>query len=410
MKSVITYNTRIFPKSKEEFQLLYDTMLEHQKVWNHMSYYTFKTKNINKKLIHDKNYHQCRKLFPECPSQIIIRAKDSVYSTYKTIKSNKQLSKMDKPAKQTNLSVRLDKRIYTFLENSQIKLTTTGKRIVCDLEPYEKFNHLFNTYAVCDPLIFFKDNQFWLAVSFEIPTPTHIDNSYLGVDLGERRLITTSEGLAIDDKQFLKDKRKLRYQKRMLNSKRKTNDSSSSKKKLKKLKRKERNKNKNLCHHLSNSILETNSNTIVLEDLSSLKKNKLGKKNYKSSKSSKNRLSQMPFYVLLEILSYKAPLKGKRVVTVNPRNTSQDDYRGFKRGERKGCRYYASDGKVLDADWNAAINIAKRYSQKKEAMSINHPVSFSEPIDGKLNLTGRLYQLANRVREKSQMQTPRSLV
>jgi len=397
MKSVITYNTRIFPENKENFQLLYDTMIQHQKVWNHMSNYTFKTKNINKKLIHDANYHECRKMFPECPSQVIIRAKDSVYSTYKTIKSNKQLSKMEEPAEQHNLSIRLDKRIYTFLENNQIKLTTTGKRIVCDLEPYDKFNELFKTYAICDPLIFFKDNQFWLAVSFEIPTPTHIDNSYLGVDLGERRLITTSEGIAVDDKQFLKDKRKLRYQKRMLNSKRKTSDSSSSKKKLKKLKRKEQNKNKNLCHHLANEILKTDSNTIVLEDLSSLKKNKLGKKNFKSSKSSKNRLAQMPFYMLLETLSYKALLKGKKVVTVNPYNTSQDDCRGLEKGIRKGCRYYASDGKVLDADWNASINIAKRYSQKKEAMSIKHPVSFSEPLDGKLDLLGRLYQPTNRV-------------
>ena len=408
MNQVITYNTRIFPKVKEEFQLLYNTMLEHQKVWNHMSNYTFKTKNISKKLIHDANYHECRKLFPECPSQVIIRAKDSVYSTYKTIKSNKQLSKMDKPAEQTNLSMRLDKRIYTFLENNQIKLTTTGKRIVCDLEPYDKFNELFKTYAVCDPLIFFKNNQFWLAVSFNIPTPTHVENSYLGVDLGLRRLVTTSEGIAIDNKQFLKDKRKLRYQKRMLNSKIKTDHSHSSKKKLKKLKRKERNKNKNLCHHLSNEILKTKANTIILEDLSSLKKNKLGKKNFKSSKSSKNRLSQMPFYMLLETLSYKALLKGKKVVTVNPYNTSRDDYRGLEKGVRKGCRYYASDGTVLDADWNAAINIAKRYSQRKEAKGVKHPISFSEPLDGKLDLLGRLYQPTNRSIQLEQ--TPRSLV
>ena len=148
---------------------------------------------------------------------------------------------------------------------------------------------------------------------------------------------------------------------------------------------------------MSNEILKTDSNTIVLEDLSSLKKNKLGKKNYKSSKSSKNRLAQMPFYMLLEIISYKALLKGKKVVTVNPAYTSQDDYRSLERGERKGCRYYASDGKVLDADWNASINIAKRYASKKEAKHISHPVSFSMPIDGKLNLLGRLCQPTNRV-------------
>ena len=238
MNQVVTYNARLFTKNKEEYQLLYKTILEHQKVWNHMSKYTFKTKNINKKLIHDNNYHKCRKLFPNCPSQVIIRAKDSVYATYKTIKSNKELSKIDKPAVQTNLSMRLDKRIYTFLDNNQIKLTTIGKRITCDMESYEKFNELFKIYSVCDPLIFFKDNQFWLAVSFERPTPTHVENFYLGVDLGLRKLITTSEGNAIIDKQFLKDKRKLRYQKRMLNSKVKTTNSSSSKKKLKKIKRK----------------------------------------------------------------------------------------------------------------------------------------------------------------------------
>ena len=390
MKQVITYNTRIFPKNKENFQLLLDTMLEHQKVWNYMSHYTYKTKNINKKLIHDSNYYKCRKLFPKCPSQIIIRAKDSVYATYKAIKSNKQFSKMKKAAKQENLSIRLDKRIYTFLPDNQIKLTTIGKRIVCDFTPYDKLQELLSTYTLCDPLIFYKDNQFWLSMSFEIPTPIHIENSYLGVDLGIRRMVTTSEGKAITDKQFLKHKRKLRYLKRQLNSKAKTTNSHSAKTKLKRIKRKEHNSNKNLCHHLANDILETHSNTIVMEDLSSLKRNKLGKKKYLSSKSSKNKLSQMPFYILLQMLNYKALLKGKKVVTVNPSYTSQDDYRGLERGVRKGCRYYASDGKVLDADWNASINIAKRYSRKKEAKGVKHPISFNEPLDGKLNLMGRL--------------------
>lgn len=389
MNNIITYNIKLYTKCQEDFDSIYQTFLEHQKVWNHMSNYTFKTKNINKKLIHDANYHKCRKIFPNCPSQIIIRAKDSVFSTYRTIQKNKQLSKMDEPAKQKNLAIRLDKRIYTFLGNNQIKLTTLNNRVVCNYNPYPKFQELLNTHKLLDPLIFLKDNQLWLSVSFEVVSPIHMENGYLGIDLGERRLAVTSEGKAIIDKQFNKEKRRLRYQKRMLNSKKKTTKSSSAKRKLKKLKRKEGNKNKNLCHHLANEILKTDSNTIVLEDLSSLKKNKLGKKNYKNSKSSKNRLSQMPFYMLLQILTYKALLKGKKVVTVNPAYTSQNDYRVLKGGERKGCRYYASDGKVFDADWNASINIAKRYSQKKEAKGVKHPISFREPLDGCLNLLGR---------------------
>ena len=390
VKSVITYNIKLVPKSKEEFDLLFNTLLEHQKVWNYMSQYAFKSKKLDKKLLHDKNYHQCRKLFPDCPSQVIIRAKDSVYATYKTIQSNKQTSKLTESAKQIRLSLRLDKRIYTFLGDNQIRLTTTGKRITCDFKPYPKFKEMLSKYSVCDPLIFLRDNMFWLAVSFSIQEPVHIENGYLGVDLGERRLITTSEGTAISDKQFLKQKRQLRHLKRQLNSNLKTKRSHSAKTKLKRIKRKEKNKNKNTSYKLANEILKTKMNTIVLENLSSLKKNNLGKKNYKKSKSSKNRLSQMSFFELQRILTYKALLSGKRVVTVNPAYTSQLDYRGLERGVRKGCRYYASDGLVFDADWNAAINVANKYSKIKEVKGVKHPVSFSVPIDGRLNLTGRL--------------------
>jgi len=196
--------------------------------------------------------------------------------------------------------------------------------------------------------------------------------------------------LALTDKDFLRQKRALRYLKRRLNSKRKTTNSHSSKRKLHKIRRQERNKNKNLSHHLANKILETSSNTIVLEDLSNLKKKNLKKTNYKKSKSSKNRLSQVPFGMLLSILTYKAPLRGKRVATVNPAYTSQRDHRGISGGERKGCGFIASDGMLFDADWNAAINIAKKYVQTQEAKGTKHPVSFSLPLRGRLNVIGRL--------------------
>lgn len=392
MSANLTYNIKLQTLSEEEHNLLLETLIQHQKVWNHMSQKTFQSKQIDKKLIHDSNYHQCRKLFPDCPSQVIIRAKDSVYATYKSIKTLKRLDTLKEPCEQVNLSIRLDKRLYTFLEGNRIKLTTTGKRIICSYQPYPKFSELFSKYSVCDPLIFYKDNQFWLAVSFEVPTPTHVEGSCLGVDLGIRRLAVTSEGLALSDKDFLKQKRKLRYLKRVLSSKKKTTNSSSARRKLKKLKRKERNKNKNLCHHLANRILQTNASTIVLEDLSSLKKKNLKKDNYKKSKSSKNRLSQVPFGMIRDILTYKAPLLGKVVKTVDPWMTSQLDYRGIEKGIRKGCRYYASDGLILDADWNASINIAQKYVNK---LSEKHPISLkAPPLDGGSNLLGRLLSIS----------------
>jgi putative transposase len=383
----LTYNIKLNFKSQEDKNTLVDLLLEHQKVWNYMSQYVFESKNIDKKIIHDKNYHKCRKLFPNCPSQVVIRAKDSVYATYKAIKSNHH--EIEEAAKQENLSIRLDKRLYTFFPNNQIKLTTTGKRIICSYNPYDKFVEMFSKYSVCDPLIFMRDNDIWLSVSFEVNTPTLIENSCIGVDLGIKRLATTSEGLAITDKKFLKEKRELRYLKRVLNSKSQTTFSRSSKKKLKHLKRKERNKNKNQSHLIANKILETKSNVIVIEDLSGIKSKNRGKK-------FNNKQSQVPYYELRRILTYKAPLQGKIVVTVDPAYTSKNDYRGIKRGKRQGCRYYTSNGNVFDADWNAAINIANRYATRKRVKGVELPVSFNVPIDGALNLIGKPYQLANR--------------
>ncbi len=386
--NILTYNIRLKFLSQKDKDSLLDLLLEHQKVWNHMSEYAFKTikKRLNKKVLYDKNYHQCRKLFPNCPSQVIIRAKDSVYSSYTTIRSNHQNPK--EPAKQENLSIRLDKRIYTFLPDNKIKLTTTGKRIICNYEPYQKFQELFSKYAVCDPLLFVRNNEIWLSVSFEVNAPTLVENSCIGVDLGIRRLATTSEGLSLIDRKFLKEKRQLRHLKRILQSKSKTNFSRSAKRKLKKIRRKELNKNKNQSHLMANQILSTKSNVIVMEDLSGIKQHHRGKK-------FNNKQSQVSYFDLKKILTYKAPLQGKVVVTVDPAYTSKNDYRGIERGKRQGCRYYTSDGKVFDADWNASINIANRYAMRKKVKGVELPVSFSIPIDGRLNLTGRLYQLAN---------------
>jgi transposase len=125
-----------------------------------------------------------------------------------------------------------------------------------------------------------------------------------------------------------------------------------------------------------------------MEDLSGIKSSNKGKK-------FNNRQSQVPYFDLRRILTYKAPLKGKVVVTVDPAYTSKNDYRGIEKGVRKGCRYYTADGKVFDADWNASINIANRYAMRKKVKGVELPVSFNIPIDGKLNLIGKPHQLAN---------------
>ena len=132
-----------------------------------------------------------------------------------------------------------------------------------------------------------------------------------------------------------------------------------------------------MCHRATNALLRsTDASIIVLEDLTKIKKKTSKTKDgYKRIKHN-NMLGQVPFYLFKKILTYKATLVGKQVVSVSPMYTSQTDCRSNKRdGKRLGCRYYCSDGVVFDADYNASVNIAQKS---------NHPLSNVLPIDGTL--------------------------
>lgn len=144
---------------------------------------------------------------------------------------------------------------------------------------------------------------------------------------------------------------------------------------------------KDYTYSAAKYILSKPQGIIALEDLSQIKKKtskkkittESGEKKEIKRKRHNNRFGQVALKQLQSVLEYKAPLVGKRVATVEPAHTSQLDCRGLPNGKRLGTRYYAADGLVLDADWNAAINIANRY----------HPSTFELPIYGRLYLGGR---------------------
>ncbi len=192
-----------------------------------------------------------------------------------------------------------------------------------------------------------------MALTFDIPEILPKNTLALGIDLGCRVNAATSEGNLYIDKKFNGEKRRLRFNKRKLQSKSKT--SKSAKRSLKKLKGKEANKNKNFSHHLANKLIKnTKADTLVLENLKSLK---VKKNKYEN----KNRISQVPIYQLKQILTYKALLNEKTVIEVCPSYTSQiDSQTGKKDGVRKGRRYYSKSGKIYDSDVNGAINIGQR--------------------------------------------------
>jgi IS605 OrfB family transposase len=382
-KNILTYNTKIISDA-ESTVFAVQTMKLHDQIWNDLSLCLFeKARTSNKvpstKDFHKVHYYNMRKKYPSANSQLVIKAEQAVLSAFRSIKSNRKLKTLEAAPIKKKLSVQLDARIFRMTDTNEFSMTTIDGRKRFKILLYPRLEEMFKSYRMCDPKIFEKDGQLYLSIPFELPVPLHVEKRCIGLDMGIKRFVTTSEGDAFKNKKFADEMRKLRFIKRQLQSKAK--HSHSAKTRLKNIRKKQTNKNKQMCHQIANKILKTTTDVIVMEDLTNLKQNKKGK----MRKSFNNRNSQVPYFMFRAILAYKALSLGKRVETVSPYMTSRDDYRGLEKGKRQGCRYFASDGKVFDADWNAAINITQRYSKTNDKL----PISFSEPLDGKLNLIGR---------------------
>lgn len=331
------------------------------------------------KYIHRVVYAELREKFPEIPAQSIIKTYKAVLSAYRSIRGNKHHNAETPRKKQ--LSMVLDKRLYAKLNVDGISLTgeIPNKRVHHDFVMYDKAREMFAKYKTGDPTIFYRDGKLWLSVPFIVSEQPVAGDSCVGVDLGIKRLFTTSDGVAFRDSNYLKNRRKVRYLKRRLSSK----GTKSARRHLRKLRKHEEHMSTDMQYRAVKALLScTDSPYIVMEDLKRIKESTKTSEAGHNRKRHNNRMSQVSFASFRYKLTAKAPLFGRKVETVNPAYTSQTDSRtGKKNGIRKGCRYYCKDGVVLDADWNAAVNIARKS---------RHPLSNVHPVDGCLVfLSGR---------------------
>ena len=132
-----TYNVKLKFKSPEDKQKLLDAMIIHNDIWNYISNVVFthdkieKKKPLTERQLHDLTYHKIRQLFPSAPSQLVIRARADVASTYQAIRSQERKAEKDRIKKQKQiltiipvpeptkavrkqLAIRLDKRLFTY--------------------------------------------------------------------------------------------------------------------------------------------------------------------------------------------------------------------------------------------------------------------------------------------------------
>lgn len=180
------------------------------------------------------------------------------------------------------------------------------------------------------------------------------DNA-VGIDLGIKDFVITSEGECFSNLHFKTNEvKKLKRLHRLLSKKQKgSNNRNKARIKLAKLNERIRNQKLNYLHEVSNSLLDENQ-VIVMEDL-----NVKGMvKNHKLAES----ISEMNFGEFRRILEYKALWYGRDIVYVDRwfPSSKKCNHCGYANKELKlSDRQWICPecGSVIDRDYNAALNI-----------------------------------------------------
>lgn len=176
-------------------------------------------------------------------------------------------------------------------------------------------------------------------------------NKSIGIDLGCKDIVTTSDGNKVINPKFLKhseDKLKL------IQSQYSKHKNKKVKLRLIKLHEKVKNQRLDFNHKLSRGLIN-NYDNISVENIDI---NQLNKKTYKGIRESINDAS---WGQLLNQLIYKAEYADRKIIKVNPRNTSKMCSNCGKLVNKKlsdrihNCRC----GLVMDRDINASKNILR---------------------------------------------------
>ena len=201
-------------------------------------------------------------------------------------------------------------------------------------------------------------------------------NKTIGIDKGYSKMIATSEGnfygenlsselINLSDKlnEINKKRNKIRamyytlLKKNKLKKANKIKKCNMGNKKYNKLKQKIKSKVESYINNSINNFIEKEKPKVVItEDLTFQSKNK------KLPKKVNRWLNSWLKGYIQERIEYKLSANQAEVVSVNPAYTSQICSHCGCFGNRNGSRFYCQTcDKVVDADYNAAINILNRY-------------------------------------------------
>lgn len=359
--NILTVKCKIDP-SEEQIEILDRTLVAFAQGCNFALDQGREAKTSSNIRIHHLSYHLIRKEFG-LPANLAVRA---IARASGILKVKSRINSIIKPS-----SIDLDQRIFSFHEKEEkVGITTIDGRIKIPLILGEYQRNLLSgkcpTSAVLGKT---RNGQWYINIQIKLPDPplSSQEGGCLGVDMGIRRIASTSDGKTWDGEKLTKTRNKFQRTRESLQKAKAQRKTRSISRLLKRLSGRERRFQTHVNHEISRSLVDQALETkrmIALEDLTGIRSG------MKVCRKQRRTHHCWAFHQLRSLIAYKALLEGIEVFLVDPAYTSQTCSCCGERGQRKSLLFTCKTCGTLDADINAAKNIAFRGLRRQARKSV----------------------------------------
>ncbi len=337
--------------TKEQSTLLFALQAAFVLACNQIAPFAIEHRCWNRVALHNLSYSAIR-ASSLLGSQMVCNAIFSVCKAYKAkrIAKNENIPTI---CFHKNRSVHFDQRTYSLKGNILSLYTLEGRiRVPMKLGTFQQ--GYFSRGIPKEGELVFKRGTWYFNLVLDLPDSSHCEGTaVLGVDLGENVLAAVSSGKLFGGGKVRHERNKFLSKRRRLQS----NGSQSAKQLLKKISGKEARRMKHINHEVSKQIIQEAvrlcAGTIVLEDLTNIRKRIRGGKRMKS------RLHSWSFHQLQTLIQYKAETHGLKVFYVNSAYSSQTCSLCDQLGVRHRHLFTCSCGNQQHSDLNASRTLCR---------------------------------------------------
>jgi putative transposase len=355
MKRTLKFSLNLANTNK--IQVIKDLSLRYKKAVNH---YLSILSSQNKYILAEKEVKSFDALLSYRYKQCAKRQAIKIWKSFRRARKKGKLPEFDGTLILDNRFIKIEKaKSSSFDWWVKIATLNKGRPVLIPFKSYDYANDYFNNWKLINGgRINHKDNNWFLLLTFERKTPPKKkEGKTIGIDIGIKKLIATSEG-NFHGKEIEPLMNKIQ---------RKQQGSKAFKKALK-----ERD------YYINRTVKElpyTDTRAVIMENIKNIKRNT--KKEKRLRKEFRSKFQRWTYPLLAGRINQLCELNGVHFLTIDPAWTSQTcSSCGFvhklsRNGEIFKCR---NCGYTQDADYNASLNILNL------GMTQQHMVAGSEKV------------------------------